>query len=167
MPENLSRKITLHWADRYGNRCAECAAQLSHTPDQVGTAYSGTNHSALWYSIPSGEDAPRVDAATGISKFWFEVNEGDGSKNDVKDQDGVGFPLQDVVVVRNTTCFDTKNGSKLRVDIAVRRMNWLPLDLHSLTRLCMHLGPQRRSSHPSLHRTRRCHPGWDRNPESD
>ena len=62
-----------------------------------------------------------VDEATGISKFWFEVDEGDGSAVQTEDQNGLGFALQDSVMFANSSCQTTSAtlGAIARIDVAV------------------------------------------------
>ncbi|KAF6763410.1 heme peroxidase [Ephemerocybe angulata] len=56
------------------------AARLGHTP----THY--------WFN-------PTIDANTSISKFWFEVDEGNGGQADIYDNGGAGFQIaQDKVI---------------------------------------------------------------------
>lgn len=56
-----------------------------------------------------------------ISSFWLEVDEGDGNKK-VYDQDGAGYPVQDVIMVSKTTCADfdrDTNKNILQLEYAV------------------------------------------------
>jgi hypothetical protein len=84
----------------------------------------------VWYNFPS--KGALIDSSTGISKFWFEVEE-DG-KQWVEDQDGQGFPLQTKVLVADTSCF-TSDFTSMHIDIAVsglvnyflRILMWLQL----------------------------------------
>ena len=120
MLPNADRSITLRWEDRSGTPCADCAAPLGHTIDQVGSAYSGTAHTALWYSFNATETSVvRIDAAAGISRFWFEVDDGAGAGVRIENQSGKGFALQDTVMVANSTCLDVANGRTATLDIAV------------------------------------------------
>lgn len=120
MAPNVDRSITLRWADRSGMPCADCTAPLGHTEDQVSSAHSGTDHTALWYSFGATETSVvRVDAAAGISRFWFEIDEGASAGVRTEDQSGEGFALQDTVMVANSTCLDVGNGRTATLDIAV------------------------------------------------
>lgn len=125
MLPNEDRSITLRWADRAGTPCADCAATLSHTEDQVGTAHSGTDPTALWYSFNGiATSVVPVDAAAGISRFWFEVDEGSGAGARTEDQSGKGFALQDTRMIANSICLDVANGGRATLNIAVTRFTF-------------------------------------------
>ena len=81
--------------------------------------YDGT-FAAQWYNVgPPSDNFTVVDAATGISKFWFEVDEGSGgATTTVEDQGGVGFAVQDVVMVANSSCV-VESTSTAHIQIAV------------------------------------------------
>ncbi|KAI0718229.1 heme peroxidase [Cerioporus squamosus] len=117
MSESSSRSMKLLWADRSGNTAASYVDVLSHTSDMKATDKAGQTVS-LWYQIGSlATKLINIDEQTGISKFWFEIDEGDGSAPRTEDQDGAGFVLQDTAMIADSTC---RNGSVARIDIAVR-----------------------------------------------
>ena len=89
----------------------------------VASALYNGNVSALWYNIgPLSTNYSAIDETAGISKFWFEVTEGDGSVT-TEDQNGAGFLVQDSVMVANSTCIvrdpDDQFISTAHVQIAV------------------------------------------------
>jgi hypothetical protein len=102
------------WVDDTGNQCAGCNATLSHDSVFFTGKWLPENRTSVWYNLPS--NGALIDSSTGISKFWFEVEE-DG-KQWVEDQDGQGFPLQTKVLVADTSCI-TSDFANFHVDIAV------------------------------------------------
>ncbi|PIL35211.1 hypothetical protein GSI_03001 [Ganoderma sinense ZZ0214-1] len=114
---SVSRSIKLLWADRDGKTDPAYSSVLG-TNEQMGATalYDGT-FDAQWYNIgPLSDNFTVIDAATGISKFWFEVDEGNAT---MEDQGGVGFAVQDVVMVANSSCVVQSTGTA-RIQIAVR-----------------------------------------------
>ena len=109
MQENPKRVVKLLWADQKGQNCSNCSSVLSHDPNQSSTFTQG-NITSLWYSfLPATSVKPSsaitLDDSQGVSKIWFEVDEGDGSPVVVQDQGGVGFAAQDNrLMVSNATC---------------------------------------------------------------
>ena len=93
---------------------------MGHTPDMVsGALYGGAiDVDATWYSVgPLSTNFTVLDASAGLSKVWFELDEaGDGASVVTEDQGGVGFVLQDTVMLAASSCRD---GGVARVDIAV------------------------------------------------
>jgi hypothetical protein len=128
MAENDQRIVKIVWADRTGKACENCQATLGHTIDQVASSNTGEKHTALWYSFNRTEsEYPIIDPALGISKFWFTVEE--NGQTATYDQDGVGFAIQDALVVANSTCFTfDNNGLEFKWQIAVRSAsNYRPI----------------------------------------
>ena len=124
MVEDPARTITLFWADRLGETCANCSAPIGHTIDQTAISISDGEHSVLWYSVNRTESSfIRLDENKGISKFWLEIAEG-ASQPKVEDQGGVGFAIQDTVMLANSTCFYPDN-MIAQVNIAVRSIKLL------------------------------------------
>ncbi|KAI0718223.1 hypothetical protein C8T65DRAFT_737454 [Cerioporus squamosus] len=117
----LTGQVRIMWANRAGHTDPSHADVLSTNDDMLASALHDGNFTSVWYNIgPTGENfATRVDAA-GLSKFWFEIDEGDRSGIRTEDQNGVGFVLQDVVMLADSSCesFDT---SSITIDVAVRR----------------------------------------------
>ncbi|KIK55701.1 hypothetical protein GYMLUDRAFT_47659 [Collybiopsis luxurians FD-317 M1] len=98
MNNNPSRTVTLLWADRQGSFCPSsgCSTQ-STTVQPVFFSIIGQKQglSAQRYQFNAS-----INAASSISKFWFEVNENDGSQPVVVDNGGAGFVIeQDSVFV--------------------------------------------------------------------
>lgn len=122
MQEDATRKVTISWSDRNGHACNGCSGRLSHTPDQVSTfTASGLTTQSLWYSFnnpTANQQGITISAATSISKFAFQVVA--GGHTQVEDQGGVGFAIQDVVMLAVTSCDAGNNNMKL--DIAVRSL---------------------------------------------
>lgn len=116
MQEDPTRKVKLLWADRSGLGCTQCSSQLGHTPDQNSTFLTGDTHiTSLWYSFSNtGNQGITINAKSSISKFWFQIDE--GSNRLIENQGGVGFVIQDVVMLAVSSC---KTTTGLKIDIAV------------------------------------------------
>jgi hypothetical protein len=122
MPENDKRVVKIFWVDRSGNACSDCQATLGHTIDQVGSSNTGEGHknTALWYSFNRTEtDQVIVNPSLGISNYWFTVQE--NGKISTYNQGDNGFPVQDTLLVANSSCFTfNENGDReLKLKIAV------------------------------------------------
>ncbi|KAJ3720911.1 heme peroxidase [Lentinula raphanica] len=100
MGDNPSRTVTMFWADRQGSTCPS-----------TGCTVSSNNIQQVFFSIIGniqGLSGDRyqfnatINPTTSISKFWFEVNENDGSDPIVVDNGGSDFVVeQDSVFVDN------------------------------------------------------------------
>ncbi|KAJ3826908.1 heme peroxidase [Lentinula raphanica] len=103
MGENPNRTVTImmFWADRQGSSCPS-----------TGCTVSSTDNQQVFFSVIGniqGLSATRylfnatITPATSISKFWFEVNENDGSDVIIVDNGGSGFAIeQDSLFVDNS-----------------------------------------------------------------
>lgn len=106
--------------DRDGDECNNCSKQLGHTADQVSTyvAY-GIETKSVWYSFNrTTTDFLNLNQNSSISKFWFEIDEGRNNTR-VEDQNGVGFEIQDMVMLADSSCRDDFN---FTLDIAVSQI---------------------------------------------
>lgn len=116
MQENSQRQIKLSWKGRDGNTSPDFSTvmtrNITHTTDPLVPDTGSLT--SLWYDIPS----VLLKADSSISNFWFEVDEGDGSSK-VENQGGAGYPIQDVVMVANTTCVGVSNSLSLSLKFAV------------------------------------------------
>ncbi|EEB96848.1 hypothetical protein MPER_03940 [Moniliophthora perniciosa FA553] len=99
--ENPNRQVRIVWLDRRGAPYTNVTS--------IGTSFLQKSHgtTALQY-----EWTVEINATTSISKFWFEVDEQDGSKPTlVENDDGEGYPIdQDDVlydVIRSQLFFDS------------------------------------------------------------
>ena len=91
-------------------------------PNYTDTSRAVANYSDIhttWYHIgPLSQNFTLLDESAGLSKFWFEIDEGDGTAPVVADQDSVGFVLQDKVMLSNSSCIESGSGTA-HIDIAV------------------------------------------------
>ncbi|KAF5376350.1 hypothetical protein D9757_008645 [Collybiopsis confluens] len=94
--DNPHRTVTLFWTDRQGSFCPPsigCSIQSDLTQDgfQLSSIGPKQGFTASRYSFNATINLP-----TSISKFWFEVNENDGSKNPVTivNNGGGGFVIE-------------------------------------------------------------------------
>ncbi|KAK7045976.1 hypothetical protein VNI00_006971 [Paramarasmius palmivorus] len=96
---NPSRTVTLLWADRQGSFCPSsgCSAEAVSSKvlpgdDLLGfVVYGG---SAIRYNFEA-----LVDPESSISKFWFEIDEHDGSEKIVLNNGGDGYAIdQDTIL---------------------------------------------------------------------
>jgi hypothetical protein len=121
MAENPSRVIKINWADRSGNACSSCSSTLGHTVNQASSSVAGgtVKHTALWYSFnQTATQKTIIDPVAGISKFWFTVIE--NGTTTTYDQGGVGFAVQDALLVTTSSCVTPSNsGFTLSLKIAV------------------------------------------------
>ena len=63
----------------------------------------GTEITSMWYSFNRTASEPLIlNSNSSISKFWFEVAE--GRQTTVEDQNGVGYEVQDVVMLADSSC---------------------------------------------------------------
>ncbi|RPD56148.1 heme peroxidase [Lentinus tigrinus ALCF2SS1-7] len=122
--ESTSRSAKIVWADRAGKTDTSYTDVLSTNADMVASALNGGNFSVLWYNVgPIDKNFSVLEETAGISKFWFEIDEGDGSGVRTEDQNGVGFVLQDSVMLADSSCEITSSSgssSNATIDIAVR-----------------------------------------------
>ena len=91
----------------------------------MSSIFTPTNTTSVWYQINAtdiGSFVP-IDETASISKFWFEVDEGDGQVK-VEDQNGLGFPISDSIMLTNVTCRDSQN-----------------IDFRVAVSTCMHCAP--------------------------
>ncbi|KAJ3855465.1 heme peroxidase [Lentinula lateritia] len=100
MTDNPSRTVTMLWADRQGSFCPSTGCTTSSTDNlQVFFTFIGEIQglTADRYVLNA-----TINATTSISKFWFEINENDGSDPIIVDNGGSGFVIeQDSVFVDN------------------------------------------------------------------
>ncbi|KAJ3906338.1 heme peroxidase [Lentinula edodes] len=101
MTENPSRTVTMLWVDRQGSSCPPIGCtSLSISTQQVVFSLIGNLQglTGTRYSFNA-----TINASTSISKFWFEINENDGSDPIVVDNGGSGFVIeQDSVFIDNS-----------------------------------------------------------------
>ncbi|ESK85146.1 l-ascorbate oxidase [Moniliophthora roreri MCA 2997] len=101
LTQNPKRKITLHWTDRRskGTVCPTttgCSVPYTHGRSTLTTVLA--NKLGKGNMVVYGFEA-KVNATTSMSKFWFEVDEGNGSKPIIVDNGGKGYRInQDVVL---------------------------------------------------------------------
>ncbi len=80
----------------------------------------GTETTSMWYSFNRTANEPVVvNANSSISKFWFQVNEGRHTK--IEDQNSVGYEVQDVVMLADSSCRQDLN---LTLGVAVRSISF-------------------------------------------
>ncbi|KAJ7762908.1 hypothetical protein B0H16DRAFT_1455354 [Mycena metata] len=106
--QDSTRTVRVFYADR-----ASTAYTHNATLRSAGVTNGGRGVTAAWYTF-----APfvAINAAKGVSRMRFVV---DGK---VQDQGGVGFALNDAVVLSGTSCLTNSDASNLsgRLDVAVR-----------------------------------------------
>ena len=121
MTESASRTISILWADRTGATHPAYHDVLGHTPAMVSPALNDGPVSVAWYGVgPLERNFTLVDAAAGISRAWFVVDDGTSGAPRTEDQGGAGFALQDALMPANTSCVTFgSDGSVATVDIAV------------------------------------------------
>jgi len=99
---NANRNVTLFWCDKYGDN-KNCAGGKTNTALPVKKISDDPNISPITlnmglYFINYNFVVP-IDTTASITKFWFEVNENDGSNPTTYDNEGNGFVIdQDQVL---------------------------------------------------------------------
>ncbi|KAJ7596257.1 heme peroxidase, partial [Mycena floridula] len=103
---NEKRVVTIFWADQAGGCVSQaCSAPSTGFKDVTTTLTARLGLSPTKYSF----SAP-VNVTTSISKFWFQVDEGDSTAIVTVDNDGTGYEItQDRVlyVPSRSTAFTT------------------------------------------------------------
>jgi hypothetical protein len=121
MQEDGERVVKMFWADRSGKKSDAYQATIGHTIDQVSNSTTGEFHTALWYSFNRTENEHAVvDPILGVSRVWFTTTDKNGTQT--YDQGGIGFAVQDTLLMGNTSCssFDSgSNGASFEIKIAV------------------------------------------------
>lgn len=117
MATNPNRVVKFAWLDRNG-QCSQgtCSVTASHVDTQVTT--TTRNKQSLWYSFST-----TTDSTASISKFWFGVDEGDGTgPKQMNSEDGSPFPVEDrMFILPSKTCISNSgSGFVLKVTFAVR-----------------------------------------------
>ncbi|KAJ3809546.1 heme peroxidase [Lentinula aff. lateritia] len=90
--DNPSRTVTMLWADRQGLSCSSTGCTSPSTGFvQVFLGLIGDIQglTADRYAFNA-----TINATTSISKFWFEINENDGSDPVIVDNGGSGFAIE-------------------------------------------------------------------------
>ncbi|PVF94576.1 heme peroxidase [Serendipita vermifera] len=123
MQENLQRTVLFKWHDRRSgctDGSTQCSSITTHSARQVTTLYQGTQ--SRWYSFNT-----TLDDLAGISEFWFEVDEHDGTgPKQMYSETGKAFPVDDrFFVVPSKSCqtmqfLDGGSVERVNITLAVR-----------------------------------------------
>ncbi|KAF7336279.1 Peroxidase [Mycena venus] len=111
LDQNDNRNVTIHWEDKAGG-CAsnECSASWINFREVTTTLSARLGLFVTKYDFQVG-----VNATTSLSKFWFTVDEGDGSAPITLDNDGTGY-----VVEQDTVLYVPNSSTSLTTVVAVR-----------------------------------------------
>ncbi|KAF7364458.1 Peroxidase [Mycena sanguinolenta] len=111
LDRNDNRNVTIHWEDKAGG-CAsnECSASLINFREVTTTLSARLGLFVTKYDFQVG-----VNATTSLSKFWFTVDEGDGSASITLDNDGTGY-----VIEQDTVLYVPNSSTSLTTVVAVR-----------------------------------------------
>ncbi|KAJ8094267.1 hypothetical protein PM082_006806 [Marasmius tenuissimus] len=129
---NPKRKIALFWADREGTTtCPVTGCSSESTRNEGITNEFGNGFGFVGITASTYDFEATIDSATSISKFWFEIDEGNGSAKKVIDNGGLGYTIdQDVVLfdpARSTSGFLPGTGTVQSVTVAVRTSKFTSL----------------------------------------
>ncbi|KAL0064075.1 hypothetical protein AAF712_008934 [Marasmius tenuissimus] len=129
---NPKRKIALFWADREGTTtCPVTGCSSESTRNEGITSEFGNGFGFVGITASTYDFEATIDSATSISKFWFEIDEGNGSAKKVIDNGGLGYTIdQDVVLfdpARSTSGFLPGTGTVQSVTVAVRTSKFTSL----------------------------------------
>ncbi|TCD65073.1 hypothetical protein EIP91_003275 [Steccherinum ochraceum] len=99
--------VKLFWKSRDGTTSPDFSVPLTLDTDHVTEPLvpGFPSLKSLWYDLP----AISVNATQSISSFWFEV---DGK---VEDQNGVGYAMQDIVMMSNGSCLLLGDGTNVQL----------------------------------------------------
>ncbi|KAJ3887172.1 heme peroxidase [Lentinula edodes] len=121
--DNPSRTVTMLWADRQGSSCPSSGC----TSPSTGSLQASLGIFGGIQGLTADRNTfnATINATTSISKFWFEINENDGSDPVVVDNGGSGFVIeQDSVFIDNSRSkfvfLTVSEISYLRLVVAVR-----------------------------------------------
>ncbi|ESK93445.1 l-ascorbate oxidase [Moniliophthora roreri MCA 2997] len=99
LSRNEQRKVTLFWNDRQGSVCGDIGCSVQPVSSRAATI----TYLAHMRGISEGVDysfSAKINMTSSISKFWFEIDERDGSDVTVVDNGGSGFVIdQDTVLL--------------------------------------------------------------------
>lgn len=89
----------MFWCDRRGT-FANCAGQTNVASDPVfAQAVVSPVTQSIGNTLPTYRFAAPITAAASVSKFWFQVDEGDGSPVQTYNNGGSGYVIdQDQVI---------------------------------------------------------------------
>ncbi|KAF8151779.1 heme peroxidase [Crassisporium funariophilum] len=106
---NPNRLVTLHWVNRNGTEEVSTALPYNQTDVKTRiTARLGLSPVRYWFSVPL--------ETSSISKFWFTVDESDGSGPQVYDNDKEGYNIvQDSIIFSPQLSRKLANGFELVV----------------------------------------------------
>ncbi|KAF9256792.1 hypothetical protein L218DRAFT_1022708 [Marasmius fiardii PR-910] len=119
---NPKRQVNLVWVDKRGT--SKTVGATKSTPITGSTLFSkGFGNTAVQYSF----NVNNIDPTQSISKFWFEIDEKDGSKKtQVQNDDGKGYVIsQDDVLfdVTRSTLFTNADNSNFTSQIVIAVKN--------------------------------------------
>jgi hypothetical protein len=120
-----ARKVTMFWSDRRGTVCGVSGCSVQPQSSQT----SSLSFLAEMRGLTSGDlysFRTQVNMTSSIDKFWFEVDEGDGSEAFIVDNGGTGFLIeQDSVLLdmgRTTRSFDPDTAMVYNFVVAVSHL---------------------------------------------
>ncbi|KAI3619310.1 l-ascorbate oxidase [Moniliophthora roreri] len=99
LSSNAQRTVTLFWADRQGSVCGTSGCSVQPTSSRRASF----TYLTLMRGITEGTQytfSAKINMTSSISRFWFQINEGDGSEPVVVDNGGSGYVIdQDTVLL--------------------------------------------------------------------
>ncbi|KAJ7877784.1 heme peroxidase [Mycena leptocephala] len=110
MSQKTNSTVRLLWDDHVGGTNNVTLSVLG------GFTNSGGRHTGAFYAF--SQPFLAIDAAAGITKMRFTVDDR------LEDQGGLGFPLQDGVVLSTSSCIDFNSDGSItgHIDIGVRNI---------------------------------------------
>ncbi|KAJ7064042.1 L-ascorbate oxidase [Mycena amicta] len=111
LDQNDNRDVTIHWEDKAGGCISNaCSASWINFREVTTTLSARLGLFVTKYDFQVG-----VNATTSVSKFWFVVDEGDGSAPITLDNEGTGY-----VVEQDTVLYVPHSSTSLTTIVAVR-----------------------------------------------
>ncbi|KAL0575763.1 hypothetical protein V5O48_006206 [Marasmius crinis-equi] len=119
---NPSRTVKLFWSDRQGSVCPSTGCSVPST--SVSESSGSVLMAPRGLSLTIYEFDTPVNMTSSMSKFWFEVDEGDGSKPVLVNNDGAGLLIkQDAVLFDLARTSFSFEGSGLNYNVVIAARN--------------------------------------------
>lgn len=121
MPVPPNRSVKLLWCDARG-QFTNCNQRTNVASLPVaGTAVVSPITEAQGITLPTYQFAAPIDAAASVSKFWFQVDEGDGSPVQTYNNGGQGYIIQQdqLIYLPGISSFSLGNSGGINYNLVV------------------------------------------------
>ncbi|KDR70676.1 hypothetical protein GALMADRAFT_880845 [Galerina marginata CBS 339.88] len=140
-----NRQVKLLWCDRQGDfkDCNKITNVATSPPELISSAQLSPLSRSLKLKFPTYAFQVPLSANRSVSKFWFEVDEGDGSPATTYDNGGAGYLLDDALIFAPYLSQLTFPGNQMKSQNLVvgKRLRGEPIiGVYSCSRL-LRIGP--------------------------